>query len=95
MMTTVYWISYRETLGNAGYRVFCATNAREGLELLVSEDPEMILLDIHLPDCNGSELGKVIRQHERFVYTPLLFMSSDTRADVQMAAVRLAGDEFI
>lgn len=86
---------YRETLEDASYSVFTAATAREGLRILVSEDPEMILLDIHLPDCNGLELGKVIRQHERFVHTPLMFMSSDTRADVQLAAVRLAGDEFI
>lgn len=86
---------YRETLEHSGYKVFCASSARDGLTLLINEDPEMILLDVHLPDCNGLELGKIIRQHERFMYTPLMFMSSDTRADVQMAAVRLAGDEFI
>lgn len=86
---------YCETLEHAGYRVYSAGTAREGLALLASEDPEMILLDIHLPDCSGLELGKVIRQHERFAHTPLMFMSSDTRADVQLAAVRLAGDEFI
>ena len=86
---------YGETLEHAGYKVFRAMTAREGLDLLINEDPEMILLDIHLADCNGLELGKVIRQHERFAYTPLMFMSSDTRADVLMAAVRLAGDDFI
>jgi EAL domain-containing protein (putative c-di-GMP-specific phosphodiesterase class I)/PleD family two-component response regulator len=86
---------YSESLENAGYSVYRAATAREGLQLLASEDPEMILLDIHLPDCNGLELGKIIRQHERFMHTPLLFMSSDTRADIQLAAVRLAGDEFI
>lgn len=86
---------YRETLEHAGYRIYCATTAHQGLSLLTSEDPEMILLDIHLPDCSGLELGKIIRQHERFAHAPIMFMSSDTRADVQMAAVRLAGDEFI
>ncbi len=86
---------YGETLELAGYKVFRAMTAREGLNFLLNEDPEMILLDIHLDDCNGLELGKVIRQHERFSHTPLMFMSSDTRADVQMAAVRLAGDDFI
>jgi len=86
---------YGETLELAGYKVFRAPSAREGLDFLINEDPEMILLDIHLEDCNGLELGKVIRQHERFAYTPLMFMSSDTRTDVQLAAVRLAGDDFI
>ena len=86
---------YGESLENTGYRVHRAATAREGLALLLSEDPEMILLDIHLPDCSGLELGKVIRQHERFAHTPMLFMSSDTRLEVQLAAVRLAGDEFI
>lgn len=86
---------YSETLESSGYKVFTALSARAGLDLLTSEDPEMILLDVHLPDCSGLELGSIIRQHERFLHTPIMFMSSDTRADVQMAAVRLAGDEFI
>lgn len=86
---------YGDALENTGYKVHGARTARESLALLLSEDPEMILLDIHLPDCSGLELGKIIRQHEHFAHTPILFMSSDMEAGAKLAAGRLAEDEFI
>ena len=65
------------------------------MALLQAHDPELILLDLNMPGCSGLELGQIIRQHEEYASTPILFMSADSNSDVQMACVRLAGDEFI
>lgn len=86
---------YRDVLQDSGFQVFCADNAVAGLECMHSHDPELVLLDINMPGCSGLELGQIIRQHEQFSSTPILFMSAETNSDVQMACVRLAGDEFI
>lgn len=86
---------YREVLSEAGFRVFCADHATAGIESLLRDDPELVLLDLNMPDCNGLELGQIIRQHQHFASTPILFMSTETNSDVQMACARLAGDEFI
>lgn len=86
---------YREVLQEAGFQVFSAPDAIAGMALLQAHDPELILLDLNMPGCSGLELGQIIRQHEEYASTPILFMSADSNSDVQMACVRLAGDEFI
>ena len=43
-------------LGKAGYRIVTATGGREALEKVESESPDLILLDIMMPDMNGYEV---------------------------------------
>ncbi|AVI61520.1 EAL domain-containing protein [Halomonas sp. GFAJ-1] len=86
---------YDEFLTNAGYNVTIATSAQDALRLLEQSHPELILIDVYMPGCNGIELGKIIRQHEEFATIPLLFMSAAADTDMQLACARLANDEFI
>ncbi|RTE86580.1 MULTISPECIES: EAL domain-containing protein [Gammaproteobacteria] len=86
---------YRETLLEAGYQVYVAASALEALETIETVLPDLILLDVHMPDCSGIELGKLIHQHEDFSTVPLLFMSSYGNTDVELACARLSSDEFI
>lgn len=86
---------YREVLTEAGFLVYCADHATQAIDILLEKDPELVLLDLNMPDCNGLELGQIIRQHQNFASTPILFMSTETNPDVQLACARLAGDEFI
>src|SRR5262245_41454330 len=61
----------REVLGDRlqslGYRVFAADNAKAGLELLERQNPQLVLLDIEMPDMNGIELLREIRRREQDV----------------------------
>lgn len=86
---------YDNILGDAGYSVRTADNAQNALNLLDQFQPELVLIDVRMPVCNGMELGRIIRQHEEFSTIPLLFMSAVTDMDVQLACARLANDEFI
>ncbi|WP_333609651.1 EAL domain-containing protein, partial [Arsukibacterium sp.] len=86
---------YRQVLQMAGYKVICCQQPEQALSLILSEQPELILIDLHMPGCHGLELGQIIRQHSELIDTPLVFMSADESLDEKLAAVRLAGDEFI
>lgn len=57
--------------------------------------PDLILLDMHMPGCNGMELAGAIRQISFFFSIPILFLSSETDADMQFDAKRMGGDEFL
>ncbi len=46
----------RLTLEGQGYEVFCAENGKVGLSLARTNNPDVILLDLGLPDCEGSDL---------------------------------------
>lgn len=86
---------YRQTLSMAGYKVLCCQKPEHALELMLKHQPELVLIDLHMPGCHGLELGQIIRQHIELINTPLVFMSADESLDEKMAAVRLAGDEFV
>ena len=51
-----------DRLESLGYRVLMASNSREGLELVERQSPQMVLLDIEIPDRNGIETLKEIRR---------------------------------
>ena len=51
-------------------------NGREGLELIKSEEPDIILLDIQLPDINGTEICKELRKMDKFKNTPIIAVTS-------------------
>ncbi|MDX1677345.1 EAL domain-containing protein [Arsukibacterium sp.] len=86
---------YRQVLQLAGYKVICCKSPRQALELMLAHQPELVLIDLHMPGCHGLEFGQIIRQHSELIDTPLIFMSADESIDEKLAAVRLAGDEFV
>ena len=51
-------------LNNAGYQVIAAETGQQGYDLAVKEKPDFILLDIQLPDMDGTEVLKMIRAEE-------------------------------
>ena len=57
--------------------------------------PELILLDVEMPEINGVELSQVIRQYERYAYIPIIFLSSETSLKRQEAAMEYGGEYFI
>ncbi|MDP4528493.1 EAL domain-containing protein [Alkalimonas delamerensis] len=86
---------YRQALMLGGYKVYTASNAKQAFDLLYSIEPELIIIDVNMPDCNGLELGQIIRQNNALIDTPLLFISADHHTDEKMAELNLAGDDFI
>lgn len=64
-------------------------------ELLQDFQPELILMDLYMPQCNGFELAAVIRQQEAFLGIPIVYLSSESDLGKQMDAMRLGGDDFL
>lgn len=57
--------------------------------------PEIILMDLYMPDISGPELAKVIHQQEMYVSVPIIFLSMEDDRDRQLATIRVAGDDFL
>ncbi len=53
-------------LSKAGYQVSIATTGLEGFKKLINEPPNLILLDMMLPDMNGLEILKKIKSNPEF-----------------------------
>jgi len=65
------------------------------IEQLVEFNPELILMDMYMDGCDGYELASIIRQMEAYVSIPIVYLSSETRKDLQLRAMRIGADEFL
>ncbi|MCP3997286.1 MAG: response regulator, partial [bacterium] len=45
-------------------------------------------MDINMPDCTGPELVRVIRQYDRFLGLPIVYLSTETDLELQLKALR-------
>jgi diguanylate cyclase (GGDEF)-like protein len=57
--------------------------------------PDLLLLDLYMPECTGLELAQVIRQMKTFVSLPIVYLSAETDREKQLSAVGLGGDDFL
>lgn len=74
------------------YRVLCADNGQQGLEIIRSQCPDIILLDLGLPDVNGSE---IIREVRTWTSTPIIVISARTAEQEKVSALDLGADDYI
>ena len=86
---------FQETLAAAGYDVIAAADARSARDLLESDAPDAIVLDLVLPDGDGFEIARSIRESKNGATVPLIacsgFMPHDERARIAAAGF----DEFL
>jgi DNA-binding response OmpR family regulator len=67
-----------------GYDVMVARNGTEALEIVGKQLPDMVLLDIMMPDVDGYEICKHIKKTPKLKHTQIVFMSAKTKeADIQ------------
>lgn len=82
-------------LERAGMTVKAVTGPSQLLETLNGFNPDLILMDLYMPGCNGIELAKVIRQMEGFIAIPIVYLSSENDFNTQREAMSLGGDDFL
>jgi len=86
---------YALTLQEKGMETRVLNQPLQVMEHLVNFKPDLILMDMYMPECNGYELAKAIRQMEAYVSIPIVFLSSETCKDRQLIAMRMGGDDFL
>jgi CheY-like chemotaxis protein len=63
-------------LAEEGYRVFCASNGRQGLDRVEEVHPDLVVLDFMMPLMDGGEMGKALRAGERTRHIKIVMNSS-------------------
>jgi len=82
-------------VSNAGYEHCTASNGREALEKIESEQPDLVLLDLMMPGMNGFEACRRIRENEKTKKIPVLIITA-LRSEADSAAAAASGaNEFI
>ena len=85
----------QHSLLKAGFNVKTLVEPTRTLEVLESFDPDVVLLDVYMPDVSGAELAGIIRQNEKYRYLPIVFLSSEEDVGHQVEALQYGGDHFM
>jgi len=79
-------------LGSAGYRVVQAEDARAGLERFAARRPDLVLLDLGLPDMDGLDVVRAIR---REASTPIVILSGRFAEREKVEALDRGADDYV
>jgi two-component system KDP operon response regulator KdpE len=82
----------RTTLSAHGFRLHEAATGHDGLTEAKAWNPDLILLDLGLPDLDG---GEVIRQVREWTATPIIVLSARDQEQAKVAALDLGADDYI
>ncbi|QTD47563.1 response regulator [Sulfidibacter corallicola] len=79
----------------AGMDVLVINEPTRVLQPMFRFKPDLILMDLHMPECSGLDLARVVRQYEDFVSTPIVYLSSETQVNKRLEALDLGADDFL
>jgi two-component system KDP operon response regulator KdpE len=82
----------RVTLSSQNYHVVEAGNGSDGLRLAVSDQPDLIVLDLGLPDMDGIEVTKRIREWSAI---PIIVVSARGKEQDKVAALDVGADDYL
>jgi diguanylate cyclase (GGDEF)-like protein len=85
----------RASLGSAGYDVRVCDAPRQFKEVLASFRPDLLLMDIVLPDVSGYDLARYVRQDDQYVTLPIVFLTGEAQVQARIQTVKAGGDDHL
>jgi CheY-like chemotaxis protein len=85
----------RRLLEMSGYQVVEAVNGNQAVELAASENPDIILMDLSLPQLDGLAATRRIRAHEGARKVPIIAVSAHDSADFHAEALAAGCNEYV
>ena len=82
-------------LRSAGLDVETLSHPLETLDAITRFRPDIVVLDMYMPECSGLELAQVIRQDDSLMQMSIMFLSMETEVNQQLLALSLGGDDFL
>jgi len=81
--------------GVQGYDVFVANWGEDGVRACISERPDLVILDIRLPDIDGYEVAKRLRNDRRTKDVPIIFLTEKRDRADRLHGLELGADDYI
>jgi diguanylate cyclase (GGDEF)-like protein len=82
-------------LRKAGMKTRVVDNAFDVIAAMEDFGPDLVLMDLYMPGCDGTELTALIREREEFLHTPIVFLSGESDLDKHYEALDAGGDDFL
>jgi len=82
-------------LERKGFKILASTTGKKGLQLAKDESPDLILLDIMIPDINGYEIARTIRSSPDTETIPIIMFTAKSQVDDKVEGLEAGADAYI
>ena len=82
-------------LERKGFRILASTTGEKGLQLANKEYPDLVLLDVMIPDINGYEIARSIRTNPATENTPIIMFTARSQVDDKVEGLEAGADAYI
>lgn len=84
-----------DILREKGYEVVSASNGVDGIKMVMSEKPDLVLLDVVMPGIDGFEVCKLLRKDESNNLMPIIMLTAQGNEEDKLAGLELGADDYI
>lgn len=77
------------------YHVLTASNGREALDLVRDNDIDLIVSDVMMPEMDGNELTKALKQNDAYSHLPIILLTAKTQHEDRQEALLIGADDYI
>jgi DNA-binding response OmpR family regulator len=84
-----------QILKNAGFKVMTAENGKDGLALILKENPDLLILDIGLPDISGIDLKKQLNENLLTSKIPVIFFTVNSDIECLREALSQSNCKYL
>jgi DNA-binding response OmpR family regulator len=82
-------------LQRQGYQISAASNGSQGLTKAFDERPDLILLDVMMPDMDGYEVTRRLRKNPATASIPILMFTAKTQLDDKVTGFEVGADDYL
>ncbi len=77
------------------YRISCVENGRECLTIMACDKPDLVLMDVRMPEMDGYECCRLIKDNYDFHDIPVIFLSAHTDIEDKLKGYEAGGDDYL
>ncbi|OPX84112.1 MAG: Alkaline phosphatase synthesis transcriptional regulatory protein PhoP [Pelotomaculum sp. PtaB.Bin104] len=85
----------KHILSKEGYQVISATNGRDAIRLAAEKEPDLIILDIMLPEMNGYDVLRALKANRQIALIPVIMLSALGEEVDKVVGLELGAEDYI
>ncbi len=82
-------------LKNEGFWVSCAQDGKEALQKIKEQGPDLVILDLMLPEIDGLEVCKILKKDPRTAHLPIIMLTAKSQEVDKIVGLELGADDYI
>src|SRR4051812_28717404 len=77
------------------FQVIPASNGKQGIASAITENPELIILDVHMPEMDGFEVCRRLRDQPSTRHIPIIMLTGEDALDSRVQALDFGADDYV